>query len=199
MEVSESGTTTDTEVSQGRLTFCFVFSFWPGWAGGEPTSSATRAGTVTVQGQGAKQIRISLSSSVGWAHLEITAPMKPMKLIDVFKILHIDALGFRDREVAVTGRRRRKRRYKQSLTVSKVRIFFDHAESFKATVYEDPEVLVLVIYCLRRRAKVAVAVVLLLRLDCVLCLCERCSLLAVCWSLVDGSYCCRMRWLNRET
>ena len=82
--------------------------------------------------------------------MEITAPMKPMKLIDVFKILHIDALGFRDREVAVTGRRRRKRRYKQSLTVSKVRIFFDHAESFKATVYEDPEVLVLVIYCLRR-------------------------------------------------
>lgn len=60
-----------------------------------------------------------------------------MKLIDVFSVLHTDALNL----ASLVGLHGRRRCHTQTLVVSKMRLFFDDADSFKGTVYEPAEAL----------------------------------------------------------
>jgi hypothetical protein len=69
--------------------------------------------------------------------------MQPMKLIDVFKILHKDSQALASRFPVTL----KKRRLSQTLTVSKLRVFYDNDDSMTGTVYEEPEVCLVVRCC----------------------------------------------------
>ena len=71
--------------------------------------------------------------------MKLRMPLEVAKLIDVFKDLHLSAMSFAYRVAATQLRRREK--LKQTLTVSKVRVFYNNPDSFAANIYETPEAL----------------------------------------------------------
>ncbi len=70
-------------------------------------------------------------------------PLEATKFIDVYKKLHKDAMHLADSVVEL-----RKRHRKQTLTVSKVRVFYDQPDSFNGTIYEHPQAPTHALQCL---------------------------------------------------
>ena len=74
--------------------------------------------------------------------MELITPICPQKVIEVFRGLHDDARSLAagcPRGVGRTGVGKQKR-LRQTVCVSKVRVFYDSPGSFVGTIYEEPQV-----------------------------------------------------------